>query len=528
MNDSTLANGHALKRFGQHVPDILDCLAQLSNDEVPTPPKLARAMLDQLPLDVWSNPELRWLDPCCKSGVLLREAAVRLLEGLATWEPDFVKRREHIFRNMLFGTSITEMTGNIARRSLYCARDASSDHSVVRFASEAGNLPFVLSEHRFGRRKNGTLTACRICGAPPELERGSKRENYAYSFIHGGYPTKELSGMKFDVIVGNPPYQTEDGGHGASSTPIYQHFVEAAIDMNPKHVLMITPSRWFAGGKGLDKFRARMLKDKHLETLVDYPKLYDCFPGVKIRGGVSYFLWSRDHHGACSVQTMWEGNPVGEPVKRYLDSYDVLIRRNEAVSILEKVRAASEDTLEARVSSRKPFGLATNFHGSDSPDHLSDPVKLYGSQRISWIEESKIPQNGEWAQEWKVLMSAVQGTSGSVETQFLGKPIIAAPGEICTETYLVAGRMPSRDEAELYAAYLRTRFVRFLVSLRKATQHATKDVYAFVPAVPLESEWTDELLYARYGLNEDEISFIESQVKEMLAPDLAAASGSTK
>jgi site-specific DNA-methyltransferase (adenine-specific) len=293
----------------QHIPDILDCLAQLSNDEVPTPPKLARAMLDILPEEVWSDPNYRWLDPFSKSGVFLREVASRLLVSLAAWEPDFEKRREHIFRNMLFGTSITEMTGIISRRSLYYSHDASGEHSVVRFDTESGNLPFVPAQHSFGNDGR-----CSICRAPKGLERGSSRENYAYSFIHGAYPTKEMANMKFDVIVGNPPYQIDDGGHGTSATPVYHYFVERAIALAPRYIVMITPSRWFAGGKGLDDFRARMLSDKRIRHLVDYPKLYDGFPGVKIRGGVSYFLWDRDNPGPCQVQTMWDGQPLGPPV----------------------------------------------------------------------------------------------------------------------------------------------------------------------------------------------------------------------
>lgn len=496
----------ALNRFGHHFPDILDSLAQLSNDEVPTPPKLANQMLDLLPTDVWTNPNLTWLDPCAKSGVFLREIAARLLSGLAGWEPDFVKRRDHIFREMLYGTSITELTGMMSRRSLYYSTDASSEHSVVHFEDADGNLPFVSAQHQY---KNGR---CAICGATDEIEREGSRENYAYSFIHGAYPAKDLERMKFDVIVGNPPFQLEDGGHGASAAPLYQFFVEQALKMNPRYILMITPSRWFAGGKGLDKYRNRILNDRRMQNLVDYPKLYDGFPGVKIRGGVSYFLWNRDHNGPCTVQTMWDGKPVSEPVARYLNAYDVLVRRNEAVSILDKVRALADPTLETRVSSRKPFGYATNYHGKALPQGMSNPVKLFGSQRISWVERTEIPQNADWIDQWKVLMTAVQGTSAAVETKFLSRPILAKPGEACTETYLVAGRFHSEMEALRYAAYLRTRFVRFLVSLRKSTQHATKDVYAFVPDVPLDRAWTDGELYERYGLNDHEVAFIESQI----------------
>lgn len=504
-------------RFGQHVPDILDCLAQLSNDEVPTPPKLARAMLDLLPEEVWSRPDFVWLDPFSKSGVFLREIATRLLDGLTDWEPNFVTRREHILRNMLHGASITEMTGIISRRSLYCSADASGTHSIVRFHDSQGHLPFVPAEHDFDSKGK-----CRLCGAPQGLERGNGRENYAYSFIHGTYPTKEMANMKFDVIVGNPPYQLDDGGHGTSATPIYQHFVQQAMDLNPRFVLMITPSRWFTGGKGLDQYRVRMLQDRRLRQLVDYPKLYDAFPGVKIRGGVSYFLWDRDHAGPCSVQTVWDGAPIGDPVERELGDYDVLVRRNEAIPVLEKVCAYSvaggrEPSLKDRVSSRKPFGFPTNFHGQSTPAGLNDPVKLYGSQKVSWIDRAEITTNPDWVDDWKVLMTAVQGTSAAIETMFLSRPIIAEPGTACSETYLVAGRFSTEDEAERYAAYLRTRFVRFLVSLRKATQHATRDVYSFVPDIPLDRTWTDEALYERYGITRDEVAFVESQVKEMPA-----------
>lgn len=285
---------------------------------------------------------------------------------------------------------------------------------------------------------------------------------------------------------------------------------------------MIIPSRWFAGGKGLNSFRDAMLHDHRISHLVDYPKLYDGFPGVKIRGGVCYFLWDRDYNGPCSVQTMWDGEPLGTPVKRRLDAFDVLVRRNEAVSILDKVRAyrvngKPEATLDKRVSSMKPFGLRTFFHGANSPDGMRNPVKLHGSQRISWVERSGIPQNQDWIDTWKVLMTRVQGTSSAVETMFLAKPIIAGPGEACTETYLVAGCFGSEQSAQRYAAYLQTRFVRFLVSLRKSTQDAAKHVYAFVPDISLMRVWTDDKLYKRYGLTADEIAFIESIVRPMEA-----------
>ena len=257
-----------------------------------------------------------------------------------------------------------------------------------------------------------------------------------------------------------------------------------------------------------------MLSDKRLRTVIDYPKLYEGFPGVKIRGGISYFLWDRDHNAPCSVQTIWNGQPTGPAVTRHLDAYDILIRRNEAVPIVEKVRARGEPTLDARVSSQKPFGLRTFFHGKPDSKGLKSPVKLFGSQKISWVERSEIPTNTLWVDKWKVLMTRVQGTSGAVETKFLSKPIIAEPGTACTESYVVAGLFDTEAEAINYGSYLCTRFARFLVSLRKSTADAPKSVYAFIPDVPLEKQWTDATLYKRYALTEDEIAFIESQVAE--------------
>jgi site-specific DNA-methyltransferase (adenine-specific) len=403
----------------------------------------------------------------------------------------------------------------LARRSVYCSKHANGPHSIcTAFTTESGNIWFERVEHTW---KNGR---CIYCGASQStLDRGDERETHAYAFIHADdirARINEIFGgdMQFDVIIGNPPYQLKDGGHGTSAAPIYQLFVEKALELEPRYAVFVTPSRWMAGGKGLDKYRARMLADKRLRNIVDFPKLYEAFPGVKIRGGISYFLWDREYHGPCTVQTIWDGKPTGPAVARHLDAYDVLIRRNEAVPILEKVQAKGEPTLDARVSSAKPFGLRTFFHGHSSPEGLNDPVKLFGSQRVTWIERSAIPTNVEWIDEWKVLMTRVQGTSAAVETKFLSRPIVAEPGTACTETYLVAGHFQTESEATNYATYLRTRFVRFLVSLRKSTQDAPKHVYAFVPDLPLNQEWTDEKLYKRYGLTKEEIAFIESQVAE--------------
>lgn len=505
-------------------PDVLTCIANLSNDEVFTPPEFANRMLDTLAeawsaghkgANLWADKTVKFLDPCTKSGVFMREITSRLTKGLAAEMPDLEERVNHILTKQVFGIGITYLTSLLARRSVYCSKHANGQHSIARgFASDVGNIWFERMEHQWIDGK------CMFCGASQKaLDRGEGFETHAYAFIHtDDIKTRiaELFGgdMQFDVIIGNPPYQLDDGGYGTSAAPIYQLFVEKALDLDPRYAVFVTPSRWMAGGKGLDKYRERMLSDKRLRKIVDYPKLYEGFPGVKIRGGISYFLWGRDYNGPCEVQTIWDGKPTGPAVARHLDTYDILVRRNEAVPILEKVKAKGESTLDGRVSSQKPFGLRTFFHGKPDSRHLKNPIMLFGSQKVSWVERSDIPTNDAWIDKWKVLMTRVQGTSAAVETKFLSKPIIAGPGTACTESYLVAGYFATEFDAMRYAKYLRTRFVRFLVSLRKPTQDAARGVYGFVPDVPLDQEWTDSKLYKRYGLTKEEINFIESQVAE--------------
>lgn len=517
-------NGQANFSLRGRNPDVLTCIANLSNDEVFTPPEFANRMLNTLTdawaaanngADIWSDRSVRFLDPCTKSGVFLREITSRLTEGLAAQIPDLQERVDHILTNQVFGIGITYLTSLLARRSLYCSKHANGPHSIAKgFVNDAGNILFERIEHRWAEDR------CKFCGASKNtFDRGEGLETHAYMFIHTEniktWISKLFGGdMQFDVIIGNPPYQLDDGGYGTSAAPIYQLFVGKAIELDPRYAVFVTPSRWMAGGKGLDKYRERMLSDKRMRSIVDYPKLYEGFPGVKIRGGISYFLWEREHNGPCDVQTIWDGHPTGPAVARYLDAYDVLVRRNEAVPILEKVKAKGELTLDQRVSSRKPFGLATNFRGKPSTSGMKKPVKLFENQRVGWVERKAIPANSEWIDDWKVLMTRVQGTSAAVETKFLSKPIISGPGTACTETYLVAGRFDTEAEAERYSKYLSTRFVRFLVSLRKPTQDAARGVYRFVPDLPLDRDWTDAKLYKRYGLTKDEIAFIESQVAE--------------
>jgi site-specific DNA-methyltransferase (adenine-specific) len=506
-------------RTGQHIPDILDCLAQLSNDEVPTPPKLARAMLDILPDEVWGKVDYVWLDPFCKSGIFLREAAGRLLEGLSDQIPDFDERRDHIYRNMLWGTSITEMTGMISRRSLYYSRDAAGPASVVKFDEEEGNLPFIRVRHTYPKKKDGTVTGgCTVCGAPFDLERGEARENYAYSFIHGAYPTKEMKDMKFDVIVGNPPYQIDSDGN-TRTKPVYHLFVQQAIAMKPRYAVMITPSRWFAGGLGLDEFRQQMLTGGRIDRLVDYVDPTDCFPGVDIQAGVSFFRWDRNHQGPASVSNATR-DAIGEPMTRPLDEFGILMRDNQAVPIVRKVASKSEPTVDTIALPTLPFGMRSNF--KPGPGKKSHPVKVYARDRTTLIaDRSEIPVNTEHIDRWKVLVPRAYGERGRGPYLVLGKPFLAEPGSACTMTYAVLASFGTKKEASTFISYLTTRLFRFLLLQRKITQDLTPDRFAFVPALPMNRNWSDADLYSRYGLTPDEVAYVESQVREMSAGESA-------
>jgi hypothetical protein len=520
-------------------PDVLTCIANLSNDEVFTPPEFANRMLDSLAVawaashggaDIWADSSVTFLDPCTKSGVFLREITSRLTKGLVEEIPDLQERVNHILTKQVFGIGITRLTSLLARRSLYCSKHAQGRHSIAKsFASDDGNVWFKRTEHTWNNDK------CKYCGASSKtLDRGEGLETHAYAFIHTDdikAKMAELFGgdMQFDVIIGNPPYQLGDGGGGggASATPIYNLVIETALTLEPQYAIMITPSRWFSGGKGLDEFRDHMLSDNRFVKLVDFPQLYDVFPGVKIRGGISYWLWGRNHQGGCEVTTMIGNEVVGEPVVRNLNAYDVLVRRNEAVRILDKVAnyrvdGKREPSLGEFVSARKPFGL-TNQRGKPTPAGIKQPVLVYGNQCTSYMERSAISSNVEWVDLWKVLLVKAHGTSGRDDVTILGEPVVAGPGTASTETYLVIGIFASEVEARNLAGYMRTRFVRFLVSLRKITQNITRDSYRFVPLLPMNRPWTDDELYERYGITSVQIAFIKSLIAERPSNDVSEA-----
>ena len=493
----------------EYNPDVLNCIANLSNDEVFTPPVLANQVLDMLPQELFRSPTTTFLDPFCKSGVFLREIVKRLDLGLATAIPNRQKRIDHIMHHQVYGIALTELTSLLSRRTLYCSKSANSQHSVSYFDDEQGHVFYKAIKHTWVNGK------CKYCGASKEVyDRGSESEQYAYQFIHTDNPEKLFpKNMKFDVIIGNPPYQLSDGGAQASASPIYNLFVKQAKKLNPRFLAMIIPSRWFAGGKGLDEFRKEMLNDRHIKALVDYEDANDCFPGVDIAGGVCYFLWSKDYNGDCEVTNIKAGQKRTN--MRKLNEFDTFIRDIEAVGIIHKVQGHKENNMAGIVSSRKPFGLSTTVRPMASGD-----ITLRWQNGEGPYKSSEITTGREMIDKWKVITSYVgydhAGNPGKDgKRRVLSRIDMIGPNTICTETYLVIGAFDTKREAENLISYMKTRFFRYLVSVFMVSHHLTKDAYRLVPLQDFSHPWTDEMLYEKYGLDENEIAFIESMIRPM-------------
>jgi len=525
-------------------PDVLTCIANLSNDEVFTPPEFANRMLDTLAeawaashdgADLWADKTVKFLDPFTKSGVFLREITNRLIKGLEKDIPELEKRVNHILTEQVFGIGITRLTSLLARRSVYCSKHANGAHSIVTgFASDAGNIWFERTEHTWANGK------CTFCGASQAaLDRGAALETHAYAFIHtDNIKTRmtELFGdhMQFDVIIGNPPYQLNTDGFGTQARPIYQQFVQLAKALDPRFLCMIIPARWFAGGMGLDQFRESMLADARMRSIDDFLTASDVFPGVGLKGGVCYFLWNRDHPGLCEVSTHFKDWPVSTASRPLLEKgADVFIRFNEGLSILKKVLAVetgSSESLELPeakkfmklVSSIGSFGLESTFRGKEK--RSGDDLKVYRNGGIGYVARSEIQKERAVFDKWKVFIGRAAPGTGNRDTyphRIISTPFIGEPGSISSWTYMYIGALDSKVEAESVLSYLSCRLTRFLILLHKPSQDTTRKVYTFVPTQEWTKRWTDEELYAKYDISATEIEFIEKVVRPMeLTSDL--------
>ena len=494
-------------------PDVLSCLANLSNDEVFTPPEIANRMLDLLPKEIWSDSKVKFLDPFCKSGVFLREITKRLLDGLSEEIPDMQERLDHILHHQVYGMAITELTSLVSRRSLYCSKDASSEYSISRFDEAAGNIAF----HEIPHTWNESTGKCIYCGASRDVyERGEDKESHAYQFIHTDNPKELFNNMKFDVIIGNPPYQLNDGGgRDSAAIPLYDKFVQKAKQLAPHFLIMIIPARWYTGGRGLDDFRDNMISDTRLKVIHDYPETDDCFPGLNIRGGVCYFLWDSLYHGDCTIINHIKGKMI--EMKRPLKEANIplLIRYNQSISIMKKVLKFKEVSLGKYVSTSKPFGMRSNFSDFTSIQTEMHSVKLYRFGENGYVAKKIIVKNEKLIDRYKVLVSKASPGGDEYPHSIVSQPIVSEPNSVCTETYLVIKDVDSRIEAENLVSYIKTRFFRFMMSLVKNTQNISKASYTFVPLQDFSHPWTDEMLYRKYKLSSDEIAFIESMIRPM-------------
>lgn len=492
-------------------PDVLNCLANLSSDEVFTPPNLVNQILDLLPVTIWKDKNAKFLDPVCKSGVFLREIAKRLMTGLEKEIPDQQKRINHIFQYQLYGIAITELTSLLSRRSVYCTKKANGKYSVADFKTEEGNILFNRIEHTWNNGK------CEYCGATQVVyDRGHTLEAYSYQFIHTHKPEK-IFNMKFDVIVGNPPYQLNVGVENEGyAIPLYHHFVEQAIKLNPRFLTMILPARWFTGGRGLEDFRQKMLADKRLKVIVDYSDSRDCFPGVDVSGGIMYFLWDKDYNGLCEFTNI--NRDVVSKMNRKLDEFLIFPRYNDALSIIKKVLLHKESLMSQHVSAQTPFGLFTNFKGNKSEG--KDSIKVLTSRGIVFTSKNKITKGIDLIDKYKVSFSKATTEHGgqaikSGLRKVLSSVKILEPGCICTQSYLLAGTFVSKSSAKHLVTYLSTKFARFLIQQAITSQDLSKEKFCFVPWQDFKKPWTDEELYKKYSLTKEEIDFIESMIRPM-------------
>jgi site-specific DNA-methyltransferase (adenine-specific) len=490
-------------------PDVLNTLANLSSDEVFTSPELANKMLDLLPKNLWSNKNIKFLDPFSKSGVFLREITKRLLIGLEKEIPVLQDRLDYILKNQVFGIAITDLTASISRRTLYCSKKANGKYSISNaFKDISGNIVYEKKEHTWKDEK------CIYCSASKtEYLRDNKKEGYAYQFIHTEKP-EDVFNMKFDVIIGNPPYQLSDGGAQSSAIPIYHKFVEQAIKLNPRFLVMIVPSRWFTGGKGLDDFRSKMLNDNRISKIIDFPNSSDCFPGVKIEGGVNYFLWDKDHTGNCEITNKLSFDESTVSRKLLEPKFNEFIRYNKSVSIVQKVITKRYGSFSDIVSSRKPYGLDSQFNDFSKVEK-NGFIKIYANKSIGFVNPKLVITNKESILKFKVFISYAYGMGGEESLQVINRPILGEPNSCCTETYLEIGPFKSRKESENVIKFLKTKFVRFLILALKSTQHGTSKVYKFVPLLDFSSEWDDLKLYTLFEINNDEKNFIEKIIKSM-------------
>jgi site-specific DNA-methyltransferase (adenine-specific) len=507
-------------------PDVLTCIANLSNDEVFTPPELANQMLDMLSEawakdhngeNIWENKDVKFLDPCTKSGVFLREIATRLTKGLEKKISNLEKRVDHILSKQVYGIGITKLTSLLARRSVYCSKTADGEHSIAKsLKSKDGNIWYENLSHTWSGDK------CQYCGAAKSVfDRHKGLESYAYALIHSDNPMQVISRifgekMQFDVIIGNPPYQLQDAGESTGASPIYHLFFNQAKSLSPKYISMIIPARWYAGGKGLDTFRSEMLNDTQLRKLVDFENSSDAFSGVDVAGGICYFLWQKDSSSECEVTNFYRDQKL--TTKRQLNEFEIFVRNGKAVPIIRKAlkfAGKKGKTLSQVISARKPFGMPTNYVPKDKG------IPCWFIQRIglSYAAKEDVVDTDKILNKWKLLIpkAPIAGQtdfSKPVGFYYDGNTRIAKPGECCTESWLVACAFDTKEKVISFRSFLFTKIARFLLLQAVISQDVTRKNFCFVPdMIDYDKEYTDEYLIKLLGITDEEWRFMDSKIK---------------
>lgn len=481
--------------------DIFDYIPPQKTNQIFTPKRVVKMMVDMLEEaypNLFTNPNIKFLDPYAKSGLYIAEITKRLYKGLQDQIPDSEERIRWILENQVYAIAPSNIIYNIVKNFVYPENIDVSTKNLVEL-----DLAAALDEEDWQQR------------------------------ITQAFGGEEL---KFDVIIGNPPYQEMDGGAQASAKPLYHRFIQTAQDLKPALMSFIIPARWYGGGKGLDEFREQMLNDKHIREFHDWLTPDDIFPNTNIRSGVCYFLWDKEYDNTESLTRVvtHKDNKIVDDVVRPLaiDGVDIFIRDSKAISILEKVFTdSSTQQLSSVVSPRRPFGFQGYFVDDErfraSKDGLSTPIVCYGRGQVTgYVEREEVTVRPEWIDKWKVFTPRANNIGTELPDDNLNS-FVGRPGTICTESYLVIGADLDLDEtsASNLSKYLTTKFARYLHGLAKSSHDATARTYRFVPIQDFSSnsdiDWSvsvseiDQQLFEKYGLSEEERQHIESSIKEM-------------
>lgn len=540
--------------------DILTLFEQLNSHEVFTPPRVARDMLDLLPKDIWCDPSIRILDPCVKSGVFLREAMYLLIDGLAGKGKhvghdgieydlnDGKQRMNHILKNMLFGIATSELTSYVSRRTLYGVMEANTDKQtalIEAFEKSKNNkqwiedekVRFLVRNHFNEYYDHGMFNTPDYKGFEHEgnifypTEAINKKvddsndfiiEDTYYPFIEEQVNHEKIQQikdrqMKFDVIIGNPPYQVNTSNQGKQAKPIYQKFIQSAIELKPRVITMITPSRWFTGGMGLSSFRSDMMKDRRIKEIHDFSNSKECFPGVSISGGVNFFLWENKYQGSCSFHSH-RGSDV-DTFKCFLDKYPVVIRNAAASSILEKVSNVMLEngikTLSEIVKPINNFDLSSSFRGSNEGE-----ISVLHSKGKGLCSRVDVRDYDGSVDMYKVVVSrtvAEHANEPSKDGTFkvIAKNVVLPPMHVCTHSYLVVGAFKSENEAKRLRRFLGGKFARYLILQTLTGIDLSKERFSFVPLLNDAECFSDEELYKKFELSESDVIAIESTIKDI-------------